>query len=132
MGNALDKRLSALQRSWVRTSCNSGAVVSPGRINSRLEVRLRKRGVAATEALETTDYADNTDGLRSAFQGAAVCAPPLRWTSALIERRYKDHQRHPCNRRFNISGRYQTFRPNFFSNSASEIWIIVGRPCGQQ
>jgi hypothetical protein len=108
MGNALDKRLSALQRSWVRTSCNSGAVVSPGRINSRLEVRLRKRGVAATEALETTDYADNT------------------------ERRYKDHQRHPCNRRFNISGRYQTFRPNFFSNSASEIWIIVGRPCGQQ
>jgi hypothetical protein len=25
-----------------------------------------------------------------------------------------------------------TFRPNFFSNSTSEIWIIVGRPCGQQ
>ena len=27
---------------------------------------------------------------------------------------------------------YQTFRPNFFSNSASEIWIMVGRPWGQQ
>jgi hypothetical protein len=26
----------------------------------------------------------------------------------------------------------QIFRPNFFSNSAREIWIIVGRPCGQQ
>ena len=25
-----------------------------------------------------------------------------------------------------------TFRPNFFSNSASEIWIMVGRPWGQQ
>ncbi len=25
-----------------------------------------------------------------------------------------------------------TFRPNFFSNSAFEIWIMVGRPCGQQ
>jgi hypothetical protein len=23
-------------------------------------------------------------------------------------------------------------RPNFFSSSRSEIWIIVGRPCGQQ
>ena len=27
---------------------------------------------------------------------------------------------------------HQTFRPNFFSSSDSEIWIIVGRPCGQQ
>ena len=27
---------------------------------------------------------------------------------------------------------YQTLRPNFLSNSASEIWIMVGRPCGQQ
>ena len=25
-----------------------------------------------------------------------------------------------------------TFRPNFFSSSPNEIWIIVGRPCGQQ
>jgi hypothetical protein len=28
--------------------------------------------------------------------------------------------------------RYQTLRPNFFSNSVSEIWIMVGRPWGQQ
>src|SRR5436309_15776721 len=26
----------------------------------------------------------------------------------------------------------QTLRPNFFSSSAFEIWIMVGRPCGQQ
>ena len=25
-----------------------------------------------------------------------------------------------------------TFRPNFFSSSPNEIWIMVGRPCGQQ
>ena len=25
-----------------------------------------------------------------------------------------------------------TLRPNFFSSSPNEIWIIVGRPCGQQ
>jgi hypothetical protein len=27
---------------------------------------------------------------------------------------------------------HQILRPNFFSNSAFEIWIMVGRPCGQQ
>jgi hypothetical protein len=35
---------------------------------------------------------------------------------------------------FNISTPQllQTLRPNFFSSSAFEIWIMVGRPCGQQ
>ena len=28
--------------------------------------------------------------------------------------------------------RSYTFLPNFFSSSANEIWIMVGRPCGQQ
>src|SRR5215475_1480565 len=31
-----------------------------------------------------------------------------------------------------VRSRRYTLRPNFFSSSANEIWIIVGRPCGQQ
>ena len=31
-----------------------------------------------------------------------------------------------------ISRGGQTLRPNFFSSSAFEIWIMVGRPWGQQ
>ena len=44
----------------------------------------------------------------------------------------KSSRRSPRRTASTLTSVLQIFRPNFFSSSASEIWIMVGRPCGQQ
>ncbi len=54
------------------------------------------------------------------------------WILALVERCYKIVSVISVIGGSMFRGRCQILRPNFFSNSTSEIWIMVGRPWGQQ